>query len=91
MSFIAGRCNDVIGEYDRNDDQGGPQSPERPTLRAAALGHLGQFMEANNHLQEFLRTRPGFPTAQIPQLRGMQSDAELERLKEVLRKADLPE
>jgi len=48
-------------------------------------------MQANNHLQEFLRKRPGFLTAQIVQLRGMQSDAELKRLKEVLRKADLPE
>ena len=91
VSFIAGRYEDAIDAYERNDARGGPVGSQRHALWAAACGHLGRIEQAGQQLQELMRVFPDYSMALVEEIHGMRSDLETRRMIDGLRKAGLPD
>ncbi len=89
VSFTAGRYEDTIDAYERNDALGGPHAPFRFVVLAAACAHLGRVERAKKYLQELSRTHPNLSLVQARDMHGTMSDLEAERQTEGLRKAGL--
>ena len=89
--YLAGRDQDAIDAYQRNDDRGGPVGGIRHAVWAAAHGQLGQIEQARRHLEELKRDFPNQSIEKFGNLHGIQCDRETRRLIEGLRKAGLTE
>ncbi len=87
VSYLAGRDQDAIDAYRRNDDRGGPVGGFRHAVWAAAHAQLGQIEQAKPHLEELRREFPNQSIEDLGNLHGIQSERETRRLIEGLRKA----
>jgi tetratricopeptide (TPR) repeat protein len=90
-AFIAERYEEAMNAYERNAACGGPRYLGQIVIRAAACSLAGNLEKARELVQDALREHPGLSLANIQDVRHTQSDSELERLREGLRKAGLPE
>ena len=90
-AFFAGRYQEAIDAYERNFARGGPSYIGNLAIWAAACGLAGHLEKARELVQEMVREHPGVSVANIQDVRLGPSDSELERLREGLRKAGLPE
>ena len=91
VSFIAGRYEETLEAYERNEARGGPGGDERYAMRAATYGHLGRVEEAKRELQALSKVMPDVSIARILQGHGVRSEREKQGLTDGLRKAGLPE
>jgi adenylate cyclase len=90
-SFIAGRYEDAIEAYERNTAHGGPTGAPNLLNWAAACGITGRLEEARKLVHEVLSEHPSLSLANVQDVRTGFSDLDLERLRDGLRKAGLPE
>ncbi len=91
VSFIAGRYEDAIEAYERNDAHGGPVGSWRHVIWAAACGYLGRVEQAKEHLGMVARELPDFSLTRLQEIHGTQSELETRRLIEGLHKAGVTE
>ncbi len=90
-AFFAGRYVEAMNAYERNFEQGGPSYIGNLVMWVAACGLAGHLEKARELVQDAQGEYPGFSLANIKDVRLGPSDSELERLREGLRKAGLPE
>ena len=91
VSLIAGRYEDTVNAYERNDARGGPVGQNRHAMWAAALAYLGRADEAADKVRQLVRDFPEVTLAKAGEIQGTMSDREQRRLIDGLRKAGLPE
>jgi adenylate cyclase len=89
--FLAGRYQESIETYKRNDARGGPRGGERHILWAAASGHLGRDDEAKQQMQEIFRFFPDFSFDKFIKRDRTRSELEARLIIEGLRKAGIVE
>ena len=89
--FIAGRYQESIEAFDRNEARGGPLATSVYKNWVAAHGHLGQIDEARKRAEASRHYLPDFSPAGMKTLRMTMSETELEGLVEGFRKAGLTE
>ncbi len=90
-SFQAGRYEDAVEAYERNIARGGPIATPMLINLAAACGITGRLEKARELVQDILREHPGLSLANVQDVRRGFSGLDLERLRDGLRKAGLPE
>ena len=90
-SFIAGRFEDAVEAYERNTARGGPIHLPNMINRAAACGITGRLEKARELVQDLLREHPDLSLANVQDFRPGFSALDIERLRDGLRKAGLPE
>ncbi len=89
--FAAGRYEEAMNAYARNAAQGGPSYIGNLVLWAAACSLTGNFEKARELIQEMVQEKPDICLRNIPDVRHYASDLELERARDGLRIAGLPE
>ncbi len=90
-AFLAGRYQDAMEAYERNSAQGGPSYVGQKILRAATCSLCGHIDKARELVGEILKERPDLCLNNIPSARGDIRQDELEKVREALRSAGLPE
>ncbi len=90
-AFLAERYEEAMDAYERNAARGGPSYLGQIVVRAAACSLTGHHAKARELVQEMLREQPDLCLEKIPDVRGDLTDSELEKLREGLRLAGLPE
>jgi adenylate cyclase len=90
-TFLAGRYQETIDAYERNDAQGGPSYIGMTIVWAAACSLAGQLERARELVNEMLEQQPDLSLKTIPRVRSTSDIADLERIREGLRKVGLPE
>jgi len=90
-AFLAERYEEAMDAFERNFARGGPTYIGTLVVWAAACSLAGNLERARELAQEALRDNPGLSLANIQDVRGGLSNSELERLREGLGKAGLPD
>ena len=91
-SFVAGRYEDAVEAYERNAARRGPVHHAPALINwAAACGITGRLDKARELVQDILREIPGITLTNIHEVRRGFGASDLERLRDGLRKAGLPE
>ena len=88
---MAERYEEAMKAYESNSARGGPSYLGQMIAWAAACSLSGNLEKARELVQEMVREQPDLCLENIPRLRRSFSDPELERLREGLRMAGLPE
>ena len=89
--FIAGRYEEAVEAFVRNEARGGPFAANVFKNWIAACGHLGRLDEARERAEITRQYLPDFSLAGIQSLGSMLSEEEIKRLVEGLRKTGLAE
>ena len=90
-SFLAGRYEDAIEAYERNTARGGPIAGPTLINWAAACAMSGRLEKARELVEDILREHPNLSLSNVQDVRQGFSPLHLERLRDGLRKAGLPE
>jgi tetratricopeptide (TPR) repeat protein len=90
-SFVAGRYEDAVEAYERNAARGGPIATPVLITWAAACGLTGRLEKGRELVQHIQIENPDLTLSNVQGIRRGFSAFNLERLRDGLRKASLPE
>ena len=88
--FVAGKYDEAIDAFKRNQERGGPIGMPALAVLPASLAASGRVDKARESIQELLKFFPKFSITRARQLRIFNAE-DIERLSGYLRKAGPPE
>jgi tetratricopeptide (TPR) repeat protein len=89
--LVAGRYQEAIDAYERNDAHGGPNTVPSLAAWVASLVELGRFDEAREIARRLVEFDPRFRLTRPESYAGFATPASQERIANALRKVGLPE